>query len=221
MSNQNVAVGDNVPHSFPLDSKVCCGCGIQYLTEEQKIKSNPVSARKGICVLCKEETYVVDIINYNNLVKPLPVIIEEPKPQAPAEQPKEKKVKIPENTSQLTVRLTGKLKKIFPLENKAGFEKRIIWLEETKKDFANTWQIEFWQADALMLGHYKEGDIVTCVIDIRGRTWDRDGKNGVMNTLKCWNIEKDGVSFKVFDVKKDTTPVQTPDQTFDPNIVPF
>lgn len=221
MNNQNVAVGDNIPHSYPLDSKVCCGCGIKYLTEEQKQKSNAVTAKKGTCILCNEETYVVDIINYNNLVMPVPIVIEETKTELPSEQPKEKKIKIPDNTSQLTVRLTGKLKKIFPLEIKGNFEKRIAWLEETKKEFANTWQIEFWQGDALMLGHYKEGDIVTCVIDIRGRTWERDGKNGVMNTLKCWNIEKDGVSFKVFEEKKKENPTSESTTTFNPEDVPF
>ena len=31
--------------------------------------------------------------------------------------------------------------------------------------------------------------------------WEKEGREGVINTLKCWNIEKDGKSFK--EISKD------------------
>ena len=47
-----------------------------------------------------------------------------------------------------------------------------------------------------MLDSYQEDDYVTCFVDIKGKYWSRDGKEGVMNSVKCWNIEKDGKPFK-------------------------
>jgi hypothetical protein len=47
-----------------------------------------------------------------------------------------------------------------------------------------------------MIDSYKAGDFVTAYIDIKGKYWEKNGKEGVMNTLKCWNIEKDGKPYK-------------------------
>jgi hypothetical protein len=52
-----------------------------------------------------------------------------------------------------------------------------------------------------MIEEYKVGDFVTCYIDIKGKYWEKEGREGVINTLKCWNIEKDGKSFK--EISKD------------------
>jgi hypothetical protein len=48
-----------------------------------------------------------------------------------------------------------------------------------------------------MIDNYKEGDFIIAYIDLKGILWEeKDGKEQVKNTLKCWNIEKDGVTFK-------------------------
>ena len=47
-----------------------------------------------------------------------------------------------------------------------------------------------------MIDSYDLGDYVTIYIDLKGKYWSKDGKEGITNTLKCWNIEKDGVPFK-------------------------
>jgi len=98
------------------------------------------------------------------------------------------------------IKLIGKIKKILPTETFPNFLKKIIWLEETVDAYANMWMLEVWNKDVPMMDNYKEGDVVTAYVDIKGRYWqNNDGKDGVINTLKCWNIEKDGLSFKKID----------------------
>ncbi len=97
----------------------------------------------------------------------------------------------------IMIKLVGKIKKIQDKETHGGFDKRLMWLEEVVDKYANTWQLECWKDDCPMLDNYDEGDYVTCYIDIKGKYWSKeDGRHGVMNSLKCWNIEKDGVAFK-------------------------
>ena len=99
------------------------------------------------------------------------------------------------------IKITGKIRKKFETNVFGqGFEKRLLWLEEVSEKYANTWQLELWKDDCKMLDSYEEGDYVTCYVDLKGKYWSRDGKEGVMNSIKCWNIEKDGKAFK--DVKK-------------------
>ena len=98
------------------------------------------------------------------------------------------------------VKLEGKIKEIFPVIPNPKFEKRVFWLEEVAAEgrFANTWALELWKESCPMIDSYKVGDYITAYIDIKGNKFQkRDGSGeAVGNTLKCWNIEKDGVSFK-------------------------
>jgi len=94
------------------------------------------------------------------------------------------------------IKLSGTIKRIFPTETFNNFEKRFFWLENLEDKYPNTWHLELWKHDTEMINHYNEGDYVTVYIDIKGKYWNKNGKEGVMNTLKCWNIEKDGESFK-------------------------
>ena len=94
------------------------------------------------------------------------------------------------------IKVSGKIKQIFDTEIFGTFEKRVMWLDEISDKFPNTYQFELWQTDCPMADNYKVGDYVTCYLDLKGKYWNRNDKEGVMNTLKCWNIEKDGKSFK-------------------------
>lgn len=101
------------------------------------------------------------------------------------------------------IKITGKIKKKFETNTFGnGFDKRLLWLEEVSEKYPNTWQLELWKQDCKMLDSFQEGDYVTCYIDLKGKYWSRDGKEGVMNSIKCWNIEKDGKAFKEMQ-KKD------------------
>lgn len=96
------------------------------------------------------------------------------------------------------VKVSGKIKQIFESGVFGNFEKRLFWLEEVSEKFANTWQLELWQNDCSMIDNYKVGDYVTCYIDIKGKSFQKKDGSGesVINTLKCWNFEKDGKTFK-------------------------
>lgn len=93
-------------------------------------------------------------------------------------------------------KLQGKIKQVFETEIKNNFTKRIFWIEEIGEKFANTFKLELWKDDCNMIDNYKVGDYVTVYIDIKGKLYEKDGTSFVNNTLKCWNIEKDGKAFK-------------------------
>jgi hypothetical protein len=94
------------------------------------------------------------------------------------------------------IKVSGKIKEIFPTETFGTFEKRVVWLEEVAEKYANTYSLEIWGTDCPMADSYGVGDYVTAFIDIKGKFYEKNGKEGVINTLKCWNFEKDGKSYK-------------------------
>lgn len=99
------------------------------------------------------------------------------------------------------IKLTGVIKKMMPTDfigqGEKQFRKRLFWVQEITDMYPNTWQIEFWQDDCQMGDAYNEGDFVTCYVDIKGKLFiKKDATEGVINTLKCWNVEKDGKTYK-------------------------
>jgi hypothetical protein len=94
------------------------------------------------------------------------------------------------------IKLSGKIKKVFSTETFSNFEKRTFWLEEVSDKYPNTFQLELWKQDCTMIDNYELGDFVTVYVDIKGKYWNKNDKEGVMNTIKCWNIEKEGKLFK-------------------------
>ncbi len=94
------------------------------------------------------------------------------------------------------IKLDGKIRQINEIEIYNTFQKRKFWLQDIDEKYPNTWELELWKDDVNMIDNYSVGDFITAYIDIKGRVWTKNDREGVMNTLKCWNIEKDGVSFK-------------------------
>ena len=95
------------------------------------------------------------------------------------------------------IKLSGKINRIFDSQTFETFEKRIFWMEDNfNENYPNIFALELWNKDCKMIDNYSVGDYITAYIDVKGKHWQRDGKEGVMNTLKCWNIEKEGVLFK-------------------------
>lgn len=100
------------------------------------------------------------------------------------------------------IKLTGVVKGLQQTisygSNDKPFNKRIFWVQEITDMYPSTWQLEFWQDDCNMGDSLNEGDFVTCYVDIKGKLFaKKDGSgDGVINSLKCWNIEKDGKPFK-------------------------
>jgi hypothetical protein len=94
------------------------------------------------------------------------------------------------------IKVSGKIKEIFPTETFGTFEKRVVWLEEVAEKYANTYSLEIWGTDCPMADSLSVGDYITAFIDLKGKFYEKNGKEGVINTLKCWNFEKDGKSYK-------------------------
>jgi hypothetical protein len=103
------------------------------------------------------------------------------------------------------IKLSGKIKNLqetISYGNEKKFDKRVFWLQEATGEYPNCWLLEFWQDDCKMGDSLDEGDYVTCFIDIKGKIYTKKDGSGesVINSLKCWNIEKDGKAFK--EIKK-------------------
>src|SRR5205809_312435 len=96
----------------------------------------------------------------------------------------------------MQITIKGKITDIFPSEIFGNFEKRVAWVLEVDVQYPNHYSLEFHQGDANMLDSYVPGDLVTCKVDVRGRKWEKNGKAGCMNTLKCWGIERTGTAAK-------------------------
>lgn len=96
------------------------------------------------------------------------------------------------------IKINGTIKKIFSTQTlSGGFDKRLFWIQDDDNKFPNTFQLECWKADVLMLDEYKIGDVITCYVDLKGKLFlGRDGEEKILNTMKCWNIEKDGKLWK-------------------------
>lgn len=97
------------------------------------------------------------------------------------------------------IKISGKIIEILDSQTfgvEKTFEKRNFWIEEISDKYPNTFQLELWQQDCDMINSYNVGDFITAYIDLKGKLWEKNGNKGVMNTLKCWNIEKEGKLYK-------------------------
>jgi hypothetical protein len=94
------------------------------------------------------------------------------------------------------IKLEGKINRINPTNTYKDFDKRTFWFELNDNGYVDVIQLELWKKDCEMIDSYKVGDQVTVFIDIKGKIWNKEGKELVTNTIKCWNIEKEGVSYK-------------------------
>lgn len=84
----------------------------------------------------------------------------------------------------ITVKITGQITDIFPSEIYGSFEKRVAWVQD-QEDNKQIYQIEFWQGDANTLDKFKPGDTVTATCELRGKKWDKNGRQGVIVALRC------------------------------------
>lgn len=95
---------------------------------------------------------------------------------------------------QAKISLKGVIKRILPTQQVSDkFKKREIWLRENG-EHPQTFCIEFHQDTCSALDNFSDGDSVQCFINLRGRHWSKNGKEGVMNTIQCWKIVKEGQS---------------------------
>lgn len=96
------------------------------------------------------------------------------------------------------LKLEGKIIKILnKTTSENGFEKRMFYLDDCAEKFRNVFVLELWKKDCEMIEHHSVGDWITAYFDIKGSYWnDSTGSLVAKNTLKCWNIEYNGVTHK-------------------------
>jgi hypothetical protein len=88
--------------------------------------------------------------------------------------------------------IKGKITDIFPPEIYGNLEKRVVWVQEIDVQYPQHFSLEFLQNDANIPDNFVLGDVVECKVDVRGRKWEKAGKVGVMNSLKCWRMDRIG-----------------------------
>jgi hypothetical protein len=88
--------------------------------------------------------------------------------------------------------IKGKITDIFPSEIYGNLEKRVVWVQEIDVQYPQHYSLEFLQNDANIPDSFVPGDLVECKVDVRGRKWEKNGKAGVMNSLKCWRMDRVG-----------------------------
>jgi hypothetical protein len=95
------------------------------------------------------------------------------------------------------LKLEGKILRIFETKSMNGFDKRLFYLDDCAEKYRNIFALELWKKDCEMIDKYKVGDWVIAYIDIKGIYWsDTNGDTLAKNSLKCWNIEHNGVTYK-------------------------
>lgn len=88
-----------------------------------------------------------------------------------------------------SLHLHGILTDVFPLETFPNFTKRVFWLRQPDTErYPEHWQLELTGDDWKRIDAFKVGDRLDCEVLVRGRKWSKNGKDGVMVSLKCIGI---------------------------------
>jgi hypothetical protein len=92
----------------------------------------------------------------------------------------------------INMQIKGKITRLFAAQQISDkFRNRKVWVQETEGQYPNTFEVEFTQDKCELLNPFKEGDIVTIDINLRGRYWSKNDKEGVMTSLNGWKINHD------------------------------
>lgn len=100
------------------------------------------------------------------------------------------------------IKIEGKIKRLFQKQQITdNFSKREVWIEETEGQYPNTFCVEFPNDKGSQLDQFKEGDIVSIDVNLRGKSWvSKDGtKEGCNTNLSGWKVTKLGESTPAAD----------------------
>lgn len=87
--------------------------------------------------------------------------------------------------------IEGTISVINKTESFGYFNKRTFCVKESDREkYPSEWQLELQHDDTEILNEFKVGDIVKCEVDIIGRRWEKNGRGGIINTLKAWKVTK-------------------------------
>lgn len=90
----------------------------------------------------------------------------------------------------ISIEIKGIVKKVKETEIIGDFQKRSIWITETEGNYPQTFQIEATKDKCGLLDVFSAGDTVVAKCNLNGRYWQKNDKDGVMNTIQLWTINK-------------------------------
>lgn len=89
----------------------------------------------------------------------------------------------------MTVKIQGLLSDVFPAETFGNFTKRVFWLKEPDTlSNPQHYQLEVHGEDVRRLDQFSIADKVECEVELRGKKFHKQGRDFVINTLKCVGI---------------------------------
>ena len=91
-----------------------------------------------------------------------------------------------------TIKLTGILTDVFPVENFSNFSKRPFWVKQPDTEqYPQAWELELHTRDIDRLKGIFSGDLIECEVAIKGKRFTRKNGNGdgIINTLQCIGIK--------------------------------
>jgi len=71
--------------------------------------------------------------------------------------------------------------------------KRVFWLKEPDTEAQpQHWELELFNAECRRLDAFQVGDYLHAEVEVRGRRYEKQGKQNVYNSLKCLGLRKVG-----------------------------
>lgn len=87
------------------------------------------------------------------------------------------------------MQITGTIVRLFQAQQiSEKFKSQKVWVKETTGDYPNTFEVEFTNNNCAKLDAFAEGQEVVIDINLRGRYWQKDTREGVVTSLNGWKI---------------------------------
>ncbi len=87
------------------------------------------------------------------------------------------------------MQITGTIVRLFQAQQiSEKFKSQKVWIKETTGDYPNTFEVEFTNNNCAKLDAFAEGQEVLIDINLRGRYWQKDTREGVVTSLNGWKI---------------------------------
>lgn len=87
------------------------------------------------------------------------------------------------------MQITGTIVRLFQAQQiTEKFKSRKVWVRENVDNYPNTFEVEFTNDNCAKLDAVAEGQQVTIDVNLRGRYWQKNDREGVVTTLNGWKI---------------------------------
>ena len=87
------------------------------------------------------------------------------------------------------MQITGTIVRLFQAQQiTEKFKSRKVWVRENVEQYPNTFEVEFTNDNCAKLDAFTEGQQVTIDVNLRGRYWQKNEREGVVTTLNGWKI---------------------------------